>query len=269
LGSGGSGGVFAPTLFMGAAFGGALGLFFDLVFPGAIVEPMAFALVGMAALFAGSGRAPITCIVIIMEMTNDYSIILPLMIAVSASYLVASSIEAESIYTLKLARRGIRIDSGSHIGALKAIKVSDVMTKVPTVLSPMMTPEEVLEIIDNTHHTKFPVIGDDGTVQGILIAEDLFHETPPDEPQPLVRDLMNPNFLHLSPGCRMDSALHAMMKRDEGHAVIVDPLNPGVMMGYITKADVLKAYELAILKLQQQGQDVEDIEPADIIESDF
>ena len=268
LGSGGSGGVFAPTLFIGAAFGGALGLVFSIIVPGLVPESsvITFALVGMAALFAGSGRAPITCIVIIMEMTQDYFLILPLMIAVSASFLVSSLIEEESIYTMKLSRRGVHISRGTHIGALKSITVKEIMTESPTVLSPDMTTSEVFKIIDDTHHTKFPVVVDEKRVIGILIAEDLFQSIKrEDGKENLVRDLMNPNFLHLSPGCTMDAALQAMMKRDEGHAVIVNPMKPDIMIGYITKADVLKAYEIAIIRLQKSGMDVEDIVPAEIV----
>jgi CIC family chloride channel protein len=265
LGSGGSGGVFAPTLFIGAAFGGAFGLVFSALVPWAVPQPMAFALVGMAALFAGSGRAPITCIVMLMEMTADYSLILPLMIAVSSSFFVSSLIESESIYTMKLSRRGVKIRSGTHISALQTIKVNEAMTADPTVLHPTQTTTEVFEIIDKTHHTKFPVIDDFGNVIGILIAEDLFHESKEDGTEYQVRELMNPDFLRLSPGCTVDSVLQAMMKRDEGHAVIADPENPARMIGYITKADVLKAYEIAIIRLQKSGFDVDDIDPAEII----
>jgi CIC family chloride channel protein len=269
LGSGGSGGVFAPTLFIGAAFGGALGMVFTFFFPGLVPESsvITFALVGMAALFAGSGRAPITCIVIIMEMTQDYFLILPLMIAVSASYLVSSLIEEENIYTMKLSRRGIHISRGTHIGALKSVKVEEIMTENPTILSPDMTTAEVFKIIDETHHTKFPVVVDGRRVLGIVIAEDLFQAPQrEDGKENLVKDLMNPDFMHISPGCTMDGILQAMMQRDEGHAVIVDPMKPDIMIGYITKADVLKAYEIAIIRLQKAGIDVEDITPAKIID---
>ncbi len=266
LGSGGSGGVFAPTLFIGAAFGGVLGLIFSILLPWAVPQPMAFALVGMAALFAGSGRAPITCIVMLMEMTADYSLILPLMIAVSSSYLVSSLMEPESIYTMKLARRGVHLQRGSHIEVLKTLRVDEIMTKNPTVLKPEMTVSEVFAIIDRTHHTKFPVVDDQNSVLGILIAEDLFHDSKVNGQEYKVEELMNPDFLHLSPGCTMDGALQAMIKRDEGHAVIVDPVSPNRMIGYITKADVLKAYEISIIRLQKRGIDVEDISPADIID---
>lgn len=265
LGSGGSGGVFAPTLFMGAGFGGALGIIFSTLLPFAVPQPMAFALVGMAALFAGSGRAPITCIIIIMEMTDDYHMILPLMIAVSTSYLVSSLLEKESIYTMKLARRGVHVRRGTHIGALKEIRVTEIMTKKPTILTPDMTATEVFKIIDRTHHTKFPVVEDDKVV-GILIAEDLFQKQKNPERENRVRDLMSEDFLHLAPTCTMDSVLHAMMDRDEGHAVVSDPEHPGCMLGYVTKADVLKAYDIAIIRLQKAGIDIEDIEPVELLD---
>ncbi|MFX1483028.1 MAG: chloride channel protein [Promethearchaeota archaeon] len=268
LGSGGSGGIFAPTLFIGGGLGGALGWIFALIAP-SVISPtgaMVFALVGMAALFGGSAHAPITCIVIIMEMTNDYFLILPLMVAVSSAYLVSSIIETESIYTMKLSRRGVHIQRGTHIGALRAITVGTVMTKDPTILHPTMTTSEVFEIINKTHHTKFPVLDDFGNVIGIMIAEDLFQPPKEDGSEYQVRELMNPEFLHLSPNCTMDGALQEMIKRDEGHAVIASEAEPHKMLGYITKADVLKAYEIAIINLQKMGADVEDINPALIID---
>jgi CIC family chloride channel protein len=266
LGSGGSGGVFAPTLFIGTAIGGAYGLLFSTLFPTVIAEPMAYALIGMAALFAGSGRAPITCIVIIMEMTSDYSMILPLMIAVSSSFLISSLIEGESIYTLKLARRGVHVRRGAYIGALREAKAEHVMTKEPTLLSPDMTPEEVLAIVDATQHTKFPVVDKNGLIVGCLITEDLFRKPQDESKKLLVRDLMSPDFLHITPDCTMDSVLHGMLQRGEGHAVVVDPRIPNVMVGFITKADVLRAYDLAILRLQESGEPVEPIDPLEVLD---
>ncbi len=263
LGTGGSGGVFAPTLFIGAAIGGALGSVFSAILPDVVLQPMAYALVGMAALFAGSGRAPITCIVMVMEMTNDYSMILPLMIAVSTSYLIASLLDPESIYTLKLSRRGIKLRRGHYIGALKEAQARQIMTEKPTVLRPDMTRSQVLEIVDATQHTKFPVVDEHGKVVGALITEDLFCEFPEKDCEPLVKDLMSKDFLQLRPEASADSILHAMLERDEGHAVVVSPENPEFMIGFITKADILKAYEMAILRLREDGEEIEGIDPLD------
>jgi CIC family chloride channel protein len=260
LGSGGSGGVFAPTLYIGTALGGAFGLTCSMVFPSVIPEPMAFGIVGMAALFAGSGRAPITCIVMVMEMTRDYSMILPLMVAVSTSFLVASSIEEESIYSLKLSRRGVKLRRGFYIGALKEMKVGHVMTKSPTILTQDMTKEEVLKIVNETQHTKFPVVDKDDRVVGTLVTEDLFCEGAVEDACP-VKALMSSDFMHITADSSMDSVLHAMLERGEGHAVVVDSLNPHKMIGFITKADVLRAYDLSIVRLREEGEPVEAIDP--------
>ena len=112
LGSGGSGGIFAPSLFMGAMLGSAFGQLANQVFPELTASSGAYALVGMAAFFSGAAHAPITAILILFEMTGDYNIILPLMLATVVSTLVSRMISEESIYTLKLSRRGVQLDLG-------------------------------------------------------------------------------------------------------------------------------------------------------------
>ena len=105
IGIGGSGGVFAPSLFMGAMLGTAFG-FADLIFHGAVAPAGAYGLVGMGAVFAGAARAPITAVIIIFELTGDYTIILPLMVAIVAAAGLSSLLSKDTIYTLKLRRRG-------------------------------------------------------------------------------------------------------------------------------------------------------------------
>jgi CIC family chloride channel protein len=107
LGSGGSGGVFAPSLFMGAMLGGAYGTGVHALFPGATGGSGAYAMVGMAAFFAAAAKAPTTSILILFEMTNDYRIILPLMVATVGSVTLSNRFMSHSIYTLKLHLRGI------------------------------------------------------------------------------------------------------------------------------------------------------------------
>jgi chloride channel protein, CIC family len=111
IGIGGSGGVFAPSLFVGGMAGTAFGLVVHAVLPGLDLSPGAFGLVGMAAVFAGAAHAPITAVLIVFELTGDYPIILPLMAAVALSTGVSHLISRENIYTLKLVRRGVDIQS--------------------------------------------------------------------------------------------------------------------------------------------------------------
>jgi len=107
LGSGGSGGIFAPSMFMGAMLGGVFGAAVHALFPGTTAGSGAYAMVGMAAMFAAVAKAPTTSILILFEMTNDYRIILPLMVTVVASAIISHRLLPHSIYTLKLYRRGV------------------------------------------------------------------------------------------------------------------------------------------------------------------
>jgi chloride channel protein, CIC family len=109
LGSGGSGGIFAPSLFMGAMTGVTFGIFVNYLFPEITAEPGAYALVAMGGLVTGTTRTPITAILIVFELTKDYNIILPLMITCIISMIISSKLSRESIYTLKLLLRNINI----------------------------------------------------------------------------------------------------------------------------------------------------------------
>jgi CIC family chloride channel protein len=129
LGSGNSGGVFAPALFTGAALGGAFGRVVEFLAPGATAGPGAFAIVGMAAVFAGAARAPFTAILIVFEMTNDYRLIVPLMAGVIVSLIVAERLHRESIYTLKLTRRGIHLRRGRDVDVMETVRVDEVMVR--------------------------------------------------------------------------------------------------------------------------------------------
>jgi CIC family chloride channel protein len=127
LGSGNSGGIFAPSLFMGAMTGGWFGSLMNQWFPTVTAPSGAYALVGMAAVVAGTTHAPITAILIVFEMTGDYRIILPVMVACVFAALAANKVLPESIYTLKLVRRGINLKRGKDQEVLDTHRVSEVM----------------------------------------------------------------------------------------------------------------------------------------------
>ena len=109
IASGGSGGVFAPGLYQGAMLGGAVGIVFKVMFPHIQISDGVFAAVGMSTVFAGSAHAPITAMIMLFEMTGNYQLILPLMLATVIATTVSTKINRESIYTMKLAKRGFDI----------------------------------------------------------------------------------------------------------------------------------------------------------------
>ncbi|MFH2000664.1 MAG: chloride channel protein, partial [Planctomycetota bacterium] len=128
LGSGGSGGIFAPSLFIGAVLGGALGHLFHSLFPAITASSGAYALVGMGAFVSAATHAPLTAIMIIFEMTNDYKIILPLMFACIIGNMISSWLNPHSIYTMKLYRRGVNLLGGKDVNILTSLKVKSVVS---------------------------------------------------------------------------------------------------------------------------------------------
>ena len=127
LAAGGSGGVFAPSLFLGAVFGGLFGSVMQFLFPELVVSSGAYAVVGMSAMVAGTTHAPITAFLIIFELTSDYKLILPIMICAILATFIASLLKKDSIYTMKLTRRGVDLTKTAEVSVMQTTKVKDVM----------------------------------------------------------------------------------------------------------------------------------------------
>ncbi|MHA1638394.1 MAG: chloride channel protein [Candidatus Thorarchaeota archaeon] len=261
VGSGGSGGVFAPTLFIGAGIGGALGYLFSGLAPGLVSEPMAYALVGMAALFAGTAHAPITCVILIVEMSGDYAMMLPLMIAVSASYLTSYSIDRESIYTLKLSHKNIRLSTGVYIDALKAIMAGMMMDSNPEVLSDDMTIEIAIAEMTRSHRTVIPVIDSDWKLTGMVSVKAMQEAYEEWGGEMAVRFFIEKDFLKITPDVTMDWVLENMIERGQGYAAVVLEGNPDSMIGFVTELDVLRAYQIVMSTLRKHGEVIEDYVP--------
>jgi CIC family chloride channel protein len=168
LGSGGSGGIFAPSLFLGAMVGGLMGTGFHHFFPEYTAESGAYAIVGMGAVVAAATHAPITAILIIFELTSDYKIVLPLMLACIISTLVAVKMQRESIYTLKLIRRGINIFLGREKNILKSILVKDIMDREVQLVSENTPIAKLIELATNSTHSCFFVQDDSGDLVGVI-----------------------------------------------------------------------------------------------------
>ena len=160
LGGGGSGGVFAPSLFIGAMVGGSFGYVVHLYFPDFTATYGAYALVGMAALFSATARATFTAIVILFEMTLDYSIILPLMFVCVTADQVAWALSKESIYSLKLKRKGLNFVTDLSANVMSMTHVKSIMTTELATIRPEMDMKYVLENILPRNHTTYPVINE-------------------------------------------------------------------------------------------------------------
>ncbi len=160
LGSGGSGGIFAPSLFIGSMLGSAYGKIVHSLFPAFTAGASSYATVGMGAVFAGATHAPLTSIIILFEMTRDPKIILPLMFSCIVSTVVTSRIQKKNIYTTKLLNRGVDIDAIEKETILQNIKVKDVMDTDFIKLSEEATIKEAKNIFEKTLYTYLPVINE-------------------------------------------------------------------------------------------------------------
>ncbi len=166
LGSGGSGGVFAPSLFLGAATGGAVGILTHMIFPGA-ASAGAYALVGMGAVVAATTQAPITAIIIIFELTQNYRVIAPLMFTCIISTLLATAIKRESIYTLKLKLKGIELVEGREESILKQISIEPVI-KEGIFFRVSDNLRYMIDTVLSVNQSVFPVLDSANKLVGIL-----------------------------------------------------------------------------------------------------
>ncbi len=241
LGSGGSGGVFAPSLFLGAMLGVVFSKLTLLLFPSVAINPGASAMIGMAAVFAGAAQAPISSILILFEMTGDYKIILPLMTAVVIATLVLRKWSRESIYTKKLARRGIDTTQGPPPDLLEIIQVSEAMTRNVITLQEEQTIKEAGLTIKKTRHRGFPVLNEEGKLAGIVTHKDINKALAAGRAERPVREIMTTDVVVSYPDECLRKALEKLGSRNIGRAPVVDPSHPGKVLGLITRKNILKA----------------------------
>ncbi len=260
IGAGFPGGVFAPSLFLGAMLGGAFGQVLALAVPSLGVQPAAFALVGMGAVLAGAVHAPLTAILLLFELTRDYRIMVPAMLAVATSLVVSKRVRRESVYTLGLARKGIRLERGRDVEVLDALRVRDVMqTAVPTVHE-RDSARSALEAIHRTRHLGLAVVDAAGELVGIVAAQDLdraVQEGIVDTAS--VGDVCTRALLLASPGEPLGEALRRMSVRDVGRLPVVDPAAPRRLVGMLRRSDVVRAYDVALARraeLRHRAQQV-------------
>ena len=245
LGSGGSGGVFSPSLFMGAALGKGVGEFFRWAYPSLTG---AYALVGMAAVFSGAAHVPITAVLILFEMTGDPRIILPLMTSVVISISASQVLSRETTCTIKLRRRGIDILTSPRPDPPAQVKVSEVMRREVVTLDDDVPLDAVVEHIRKHPYTSSPVIDRDGRRQGVLgyneLRDILAGERPKQEV--LARDLMRTPPPVCYPGDTLTEVTEKFRLTDLGRLPVVCRDDPDPILAVISHTDVLGADERSV-----------------------
>ena len=250
IGSGGSGGIFAPSLFLGAMAGGFFGGIVHHLFPTITASPGAYSIVGMGAVVAATTHGPLSAILILFEMTGDYKIILPLMITCIISRLMAGKLLKESIYTFKLSRRGVDIRSGKEVNVLKSISVKDVMNAEIETMPESLSLREFTEKISETKYNSFPVVNNKGELTGVLSFLDynttFFNEDLKD--LVVVKDLATEDVVTISVDDNIYNALEQITLRDFSILPVVSPNNSLQLLGVLTRKDILDAYDRAVIK---------------------
>ncbi len=243
LGAGGSGGVFAPSLFIGVMAGAAFGLIANQLFPAVTAPPGAYALVGMAAVFAGAAHAPITSVIIVFEMTDDYRIILPLMLAAGVSYLVSYGLSKDSIYTIKLRRLGGFAPPKPEVGILDVVVVRDAMTTDIKTARPDMSVTELSNFFEESGARSAPVLDRAGRLAGIVTDSDLQDLAVEGELEGFtVADIMTTHLITCTPDDSLLTAMQRLTKKDIHQLVVVDKEDSKKVRGLLPRSDILWAY---------------------------
>jgi CIC family chloride channel protein len=243
---GGSGGVFAPSLFMGAMLGSAYGAGVHHLLPGLTGPAGAYGIVGMGAVFAGAARAPITAVIIIFELTGDYRIILPLMFAIALAAGVSDLLSRDTIYTLKLRRRGIDIMRGRGANLMQLLRVAEAMQPLPPALGAETPLDAVIARLGETASDGLPVVGPAGGYLGTLSTQEVEQAIRENALDATAGDLAQ-ELPALHAEHTLEDALSALVRAHSGLPVIGDDDRRPV--GWLTHVDVLRAYNRRL----QQG----------------
>lgn len=255
LGSGGSGGVFAPSLFLGAVGGGFFGTVVHQAFPHWTASSGAYALVTMGAVVAATTHAPITAIIMLFEMTQTIAIIPPLMTACVISTLVATRLHPDSIYTMKLSRRGVDVRAEKDPNVLRSLTVRDVIDREPEILAAGASFREVLDLLVRSRHSAFLVVDEAGDLIGAISVSELRRVILEEESLrhvAVAADLVEPGGPCVSELDDLDTCLQLF---SESHVAEIAVLEPGTrrVVGAIHEQDVLDAYHREMLQRDLAG----------------
>ena len=250
-GAGGVGGVFAPSLFVGALAGfvvartiNELGL--------ATVSEQNFALMGMAGVMSAVMHAPLTGVFLIAELTGGYSLFLPLMVVSAGSYLTIFIFEKHSIYSLRLAQNGQLVTHHKDKAVLTLMKVENVIEKDCDVLYPDMTLGELVKVIATAKRNVFPVVSNDGKLQGILLLDDIRNIMF----RPELYERFTVQKLMVSPPAklRIDASMEEVMRVfDETNAWNLPVINElGQYMGFVSKSKIFNSYRKVLVHFSDE-----------------
>ena len=246
-GSGGSGGVFFPTLFMGAMVGGVFGEVGNLLLPDIVEEPGAFASVGMAATFAAASRAPITSVLFLVEMTDNFGLMVPLLIAVAAATFVSQLLSRGTIYSIKAERLGVQIEEDVEpINVMAQLRVSDAMSPMMEAFGPDTTLDEIALAFEGDPDPIALVVRENGEIYGILTGADVGEALAHGEQHATAADICNTRMRTIHPDRTLHEALNVFTSQNLRALPVVEEDNPWQPAGLLRRADIMRTYAAAV-----------------------
>lgn len=249
LGGGFVGGMFAPTLFVGTMLGGAFGMFAERFAPAtAVGDPAAYAIAGMAAMLAGVVRSPITAIVLVFELTNDYHLILPIMLTTVICVFLTERFEPLGIELRELAEKGIHLQQGRDVDVMQSVLVREAMvTPAPTIHETA----SLVELRDKLRQNRIraaAVVDDAGELTGIVTLSDLQKAYESGNGDQLrVGDIASRSVVTTAPDEPVWTAVRQMGARDIGRLPVLKP-GTRIPIGMLSRHDIMRAYNTAIAR---------------------
>nr|WP_315861449.1 chloride channel protein [Stieleria tagensis] len=258
IGSGGSGGVFGPSMIIGGCLGASIGLFFHDLWPTVVVEPEAYAVVGMAGFFAGVARAPISTIIMVRALTGDFGLLVPTMLVTTLTFVACSR------WRLYREQVPTRMDSKAHRGdfiidVLEGLKVSDVYPKDQSIvmIPEAMTLDEIVHRLAEHNQHYFPVVDQQHRMVGIFSDDDVRSYLFNDSIWSLAvaSDVMSSRVVSVSPNDDLNSALKRFTSTNLDELPVIDPENPGTLLGMLRRKEAIAAYNQRLMEHKQAAAD--------------
>jgi len=249
LGSGFSGGIMSPSLFMGAMLGTSFGSLVQRWLGTPLAHPGAYGLVGMAAVFGAAAQAPFTAMIFVFEMTRDYNLILPLMFAVVVATMLYNHFSKTSIFTRKLQQLGIKYRVAHDVNVYEEITVGEVMHREVESLNENMSYHDAYEVVFGSHHNGFPVVNDAGELVGMVCESDFARLLIKDEKHAeglKLKDFAVHRAVTVTPEQSAWDVLKLFDKLRYGRYPVVDPKDPKRLVGIVTRSDIIHAYPYAL-----------------------
>ncbi len=258
ISSGGSGGVFGPSMVIGGCLGAAVGLAFQVVWPTVVTEPETFAVVGMAGFFAGVARAPISTILMVRALTGDYGLLLPTMLVSTLTFVAC---HRWRIYQKQVPTR---MDSKAHRGdfiidVLEGLQVRDIYERdhVIKLIPEGMTLKQIVHCLADNHQHYFPVVDDEGRMVGIFSDDDVRSYLYDDTLWTLAvaRDVMTSNFVSVAPEDNLNTALKRFTSLNLDEIPVIDPDDSGRLLGMLRRRETIGAYNQRLMELKQLSEE--------------